>query len=114
LGGGASRNRTDERLNASKHRSALKGEFPRFGIRSVSATIGVHWSIFDMRIGETSLAQLPEIPSTVRASPGEGASRSGLGTRQQIECGDVRDHQHEHINGVGADEPARCGAMNIL
>jgi hypothetical protein len=32
-----------------------------------------------------------------RHAASEGSNRLGLGTQQQIECGDVRDHQHGHV-----------------
>src|SRR6266853_343862 len=39
--------------------------------------------------------------------PGEGSNRLGLITQQQIECDDVRDHQHGHVD----DRDRVCGAQ---
>src|SRR5467141_1242568 len=38
--------------------------------------------------------------------PGEGSNHLGLRTQQQIECDDVRDHQHRHVD----DRDRVCGA----
>src|SRR3984893_16157911 len=75
----------------------FKREFPQLRICSVSETIGVNWSIF--RYAHRRNIVFSAAGNTVNSGRiVGGASRLGLRKCQQIECGDVCDHQHRDVD----------------